>query len=87
MKTKALCEICNIKEAIFFSFNNNEWEFTCELCDECPRYYAKISNFFKSKSATIDWLAHLSEKPWINWNDFMSMMHRYRKATNSFNCL
>lgn len=36
---------------------------------------------------TVDWLAHMHPKQWMNWSDFMDMVKRFRVATDSFNSL
>jgi hypothetical protein len=47
-------------------------------------YNIEISQFFKSPSATVDWLAHLHEKHWFDANDFCAMLDRFREATDSY---
>jgi len=93
-KKKPMCEVCGEKEATSFSFipTGNDLDigngkFTCECTSNEEKYYIPISDFFSSPSATIDWLAHLQEKPWVDWNNFMKMMDRFRTSTESFNFL
>lgn len=43
-----------------------------------------FEDFFRSPAATVDWLAHMHEKAWMDWVDFMDMMYRFRHATNSY---
>jgi hypothetical protein len=50
-------------------------------------YQFEIADFFKSPSATVDWMSHLHEKAWFDAKDFMAMMHRFREATGSYGVL
>jgi len=80
-----ICEICNHNQATFFSqHGEGGWKFTCETCENGERYFIVIRGFFKQPAATVDWLAHLNEKNWMDWTDFAEMMYRFRDATNSF---
>jgi len=85
-----LCEECESKTAtLFCSFEDDRgkflWYFSCDDCERPNEIYEiEISHFFKSPSATVDWLSHLHEKTWMNWSDFMEMMYRFRAATNSY---
>ena len=38
-------------------------------------YYILIDNFFSQTSSAVDWLAHMHEKKWVNWNDFYGYDH------------
>ena len=58
------------------------------MCDsqKCPdNYIILFTRFFKSPAATVDWLAHLAEKGWIEDNAyaFFEMMENFRTATGS----
>jgi len=80
-----MCEVCQKRPATSFSwFKRGEWLFTCDCTSDTETYYIELRKFFKNNGATIDWLAHMSEKDWMDWNDFMKMMHRFREATNSY---
>ena len=58
------------------------------ICGNCTStsemYYIRFDSFFGSYRSTIDWLAHMHEKDWMNWEDFMNMMDRFREATGSY---
>ncbi len=93
MKTKfdkkPICEKCRKGVAISFSYfdhapSGKHWRFCCSCTDETEKYYVKIDSFFSSAASTIDWLAHLHEKDWVDWRDFMNMMDRFRDATGSY---
>ena len=93
-KTKPMCEECGTNEATSFSFigNNPEsfegnWKFVCECTIDNEDYYIPINSFFANPPAAVDWMAHMQEKSWMDWNNFMEMMNRFRKATNSFGAL
>jgi hypothetical protein len=43
-------------------------------------YYIELSRFSASLNETMDWLAHMDEKKWMDWKDFIDMAHRYRSA-------
>ena len=79
-----LCECCERKPAVNFSLLENGWFFTCECTADKERYYVMFESFFSHPGETVDWLGHLTEKSWMNWCDFMLMMHRFRKATASY---
>lgn len=67
--------------------SGGNWMFTCECTSDHEHYYVMLTDFFKTPASTVDWLAHLHHKPWMNWENFNQMMFRFRKATNSFNSL
>lgn len=87
-----MCEICGEKPAAVFAYLRTgiqkeewRWKFCCLTCEEeKDEYTVLIDKFLHSPASTVDWLAHLSEKEWINWNDFMQMTHRFRAATGSY---
>ena len=90
-KQNPVCEVCGKDTASAFVFIQNpvgswkgSWKFACKCTTQQESYYVAIDKIFKSPPATVDWLAHLAEKDWVNWNDFMRMMHRFRQATKSF---
>lgn len=96
-KKAPMCEICNAKVATHFSLErpnttNHElikedgiWRFVCaDEEDYNEMYHCEIENFFKTPIDTVDWMAHLHEKGWMNWNNFMDMMYRFRKETDSY---
>lgn len=87
-----MCEVCGKNVATSFSFFDHEapgkrWRFCCLCTSEPETYYVPIDACFSSPSSTVDWLAHLHEKTWIDWGEFMAMMRRFRAATGSFNKL
>ena len=93
-KQKPICEECGKNEATSFSFfpfdsdpSKGEWKFVCECTNESEDYYILIKQFFANPPAAVDWMAHMSSKTWMDWNDFMKMMNRFRIATNSFGAL
>lgn len=81
-----ICEVCNKEPATSFSYfqNRNKWLFCGQCTTKEEDYYIELRRFFNNPSATVDWLAHMQEKNWMNWPDFMDMMHRFRDATRSF---
>lgn len=87
----AICEVCGKEEATSFSFfsdhgnwENGTWKFCGGCTSDQEDYYIEFDRFFKTRGATIDWLAHMHEKNWMNWSNFMDMIHRFRQATDSF---
>lgn len=83
-----ICEVCQSKPAISFSLLETApdpgWKFTCLCTDDEESYYIKFDDFFSSPPSIVDWLAHMNEKTWMNWSDFMNMMDRFREATQSY---
>lgn len=83
-----LCEVCGENPAMSFSCLNireGKWVFSCDCTVGKEEYYIPLGTFFESPAATVNWLAHLAEKSWIDWSSFMQMMKRFRAATNSYN--
>ena len=96
-RKKPMCEICKKKEATHFSLErpdttNHElikekgnWKFVCaDEEDYNEMYSCLIKEFFKTPIDTVDWMAHLHEKGWMNWNNFMDMIDRFRKDTEGY---
>ena len=90
-KTKPICELCGKNEATSFSFfvddsksYSSNWKFVCECTADNERYAILIQRFFSNPSSTVDWMAHMHEKDWMDWNNFMDMMTRFRAATDSY---
>lgn len=93
-KTQPACEVCKENEATAFSYmggfaEDRKWKFTCPCATNSNAhrealYSIPIDRFFSSPSATVDWMAHLQEKNWMNCADFMQMIQRFRRATGSF---
>lgn len=93
-KKKPICELCSQNEATSFSFiatssdpSIGDWKFVCECTSDEEDYYIPIKSFFSKPPAAVDWMAHMHEKSWMNWSNFMEMMHRFRKATDSYGAL
>ncbi|WP_353572496.1 hypothetical protein [Candidatus Albibeggiatoa sp. nov. BB20] len=92
-QNKPICEVCGKSKAISFSYfvtnadSGGNWKFTCECTKDDEDYYILLKDFFSSPASTIDWLAHINEKGWMNWNDFMNMMERFRHATDSYHMM
>jgi hypothetical protein len=87
-KKQPPCELLPDHSATHFSFRRGQWFFvSTQAPEDWNEYSFPINNFFASPASTIDWLAHLSEKDWFNAQDFCSMMHRFRKATDSYGVL
>jgi hypothetical protein len=61
-----------------------KWMFCCECTSDSDIYYIEFERFFGSPKAIVDWLAHVHHKPWMDWEDFMDMMYRFREETGSF---
>lgn len=98
-KKKPNCEICGVREATIFlasttfqsytdgsgNVSSTEWEFCCAPCAEVNGYYpVEIRRFFDSPASTVDWIAHLHEKGWKDWDSFADMMLRFRAETKSY---
>ena len=82
------CEILPDQPAEHFTFRRGHWLFvSTKAPEDFNEYHFKIRDFFKSPSATVDWIAHLSEKSWFDPADFCAMIHRFRIATDSFGAL
>jgi len=86
-----MCEVCSKNEATSFSFIltdaesfQGDWKFACECTTENEKYYIQLKDFFANPSSSVDWMAHMHEKSWMDWNNFMEMMDRFRKATDSY---
>ena len=87
-KVTPRCEILPTLEAEHFTHKNGKWLFvSTQAPEDWDEYHFKIADFFKTPAATVDWLAHLSEKAWFNPADFLAMMHRFRKATDSYGAI
>lgn len=85
-KTNPICEDCGNEPASAFTHagRGSKWKFTGDCTSKHDAYYIEFDRFFKSPATTVDWLAHMGQKGWMDWKDFMAMMTRFRKATNSF---
>ena len=79
-----ICEECHDETATSFSHVHGKWMFTGQCTSGTEDYYIEFKRFFRSPASTIDWLAHMNEKNWMDWTDFMNMMDRFRSATKSF---
>lgn len=89
---KPMCEVCGEKEAISFSLESKwqdkadkyketgTWKFTCECNEHKEQRYIRIDKFFESPTETVDWMDHYHQKGFVNWDNFMEMMVRFRKA-------
>jgi len=87
-KKKPLCELLGNIPAEHFTFWRGKWLFVSTKADEdFNEYHFPIADFFNSPAATVDRLAHLSEKDWFDPKDFCAMIHRFRKATDSYGAL
>jgi hypothetical protein len=80
-----MCELLGDKPARHFTHRRGKWMFvSTEAPEDFDEYHFKIARFFASPAATVDWLAHLSEKSWFDAQDFACMMRRFRSATDSY---
>jgi hypothetical protein len=80
-----MCEVLGNKPARHFTCRRGRWMFvSTEAPEDVTEYHFEIEDFFKNPSSVVDWLAHLSEKEWFDAEDFLSMMHRFRQATESY---
>lgn len=86
-KKTPVCEICKKEPAITFSCIGTpaklKWKFAGDCSAKTEFYYIQLTAYFKSPAATVDWLAHMHEKNWFDASDFLEMIHRFRKATDS----
>lgn len=85
-----MCEECGENPAVAFCLLQKDngschWEFCCHCTDERDLYPIDFESFFGPPASTVNWLAHMNEKVGglMNWNDFMTMMERFRAATGS----
>jgi len=96
-RKEPICEICHEKKATHFSLSrpdttdhklikeHGNWRCVCaDEEDYNEMSHVSIEDFFKSPIGTADWMAHLHEKGWMNWDNFMDMIYRFRKETNSY---
>jgi hypothetical protein len=78
------CEICEKERATSFSHfdspgrNLKGWKYCCNCTSEYEHYPIEFSRFFGNDTEIVDWLAHMHEKGWMDWKDFMDMIHRFR---------
>ena len=85
-KQAPICEQCGKNPAISFCYlgKSEGWKFCCICTDNNNKYWIDFNRFFKSPASVIDWLAHMNEKTWMDWSDFMNMIDRFRAATDSY---
>jgi len=83
-KKSPSCELCQKEPATSFSCVDGRWAFVGSCATNVETYYVQLNRFFASPASTVDWLAHLNEKKWMDWRSFMDMMRRFRTATDSF---
>jgi hypothetical protein len=88
--TQPECETCRKETAAVFikgldPENPINWRFVCPKCDSLVHvaYRVEIDSFLASPAHTVNWLAHLGTKGWMNWAEFAQMMRRFRSATGS----
>jgi hypothetical protein len=82
-----MCELLGDKAATHFTHRRGKWMFvSTEAPEDDAEYHFKIERFFASPAATVDWLAHLSEKRWFDAEDFVGMMRRFRASTELLFC-
>jgi hypothetical protein len=83
-----LCELCQKNEAsAFVHFEDQQhkgWKFCCECAGDIGDYEILFERFFSSPASTVDWMAHMHEKTWMDWADFMGMIDRLRDASKSY---
>jgi hypothetical protein len=60
------------------------WRFCGACMNDEGTYPIEVDRFFHSAPATVDWIAHLHEKNWMDWRDFADMMDRFRESTQSY---
>jgi len=84
-KKTPMCELLGNVPAEHFTYRRGKWLFVSTEADEdWNEYHFPIAGFFATPASTTDWLAHLSEKGWFDPKDFCKMLHRFRKATDSY---
>ncbi len=92
-----MCEICGKAEATHFALERpdttdheqikreGKWRFVCVDENNYNEFYhISIKEYFKSPMQTVDWMAHIHRKDWMNNDNFMDMIVRFRKATNGW---
>jgi hypothetical protein len=81
-----VCEYCGQNTAFAFCYLGSEigWKFCCDCTNARDQYYMRFDSFFNSPASTVDWLAHVHHKSWMDWGNFMDMIVRFRAATGSF---
>jgi len=83
------CEICGKELAFldgYFScsdIDNGGWQFICLNCPDGEYNFSTMA-FFESPRATVNWLAHLSEKAWFKPEKFFDFMERLRANGNFY---
>jgi hypothetical protein len=60
------------------------WRFCGACMNEEGTYSIEVDRFFRSAPTTVDWIAHLNEKTWMDWRDFADMIDRFRASTQSY---
>lgn len=78
------CEICGGSgvRSLSHSYVNGfegSWLFTCAKC-EAHRYDIPLDELFGGSWKAVDWLAHISSKPWFDAADFFAAIRRLRKG-------
>lgn len=92
LEKKPMCEVCAKKKAISFSLESTwqenfeeykktgKWQYTCECNEKKEQRHINIDDFFESPSETVDQMAHFHLKGFVNWDNFMDMIVRFRKS-------
>lgn len=83
-KKEPQCEVCGQEPATSFSWLDRDWKFCGDCTTDTESYYIELKLFFQSPASTVDWIAHMAEKNWMDWGKFADMMGRFRAATDSF---
>jgi len=80
-----MCEVCGAEVAISLAcFDGfSDWKF-CGACTRDQEFYTiPLADFFDHPASVLDWIAHMSKKPGMDWDSFGKMMLRLREATGS----
>jgi len=86
------CEVCKQRAATSFSWfmdrrrddigvlspSSGTWKFTCDCTVNTEDYYVTFDSFFSGPEDEADWLRQLKGKIFMNWDDWNSMMIRFR---------
>ncbi len=81
-KCQPMCEVCQKKLAISFSWVRGEWKFTCDCTSSTEMYFVYIEDFFASTAACVFRFDELSRKSWMDWLSFGDMIYRFIDAAS-----
>ncbi len=80
-----MCEICGQEPAVAFACFDGytNWKFVGPCSEHMEYYTIPLIDFFARPASAVDWMAHMDQKPGMDWESFGRMMRRFRDATGS----